>query len=92
MATAVNTSPDAPSLCSLRRRVEALATPEGAFVVAGADAGVRPVPAAGLRFESLGAAREAARLAETYRRALRRYDSRLPRYDVVARRDPCSRP
>lgn len=91
MATTADQPPDSPSLCSLRRRLEALADPEGAFVVAAADAGVRPVPVAGLRFDSLGAAREAARLAETYRRALRRYDSRLPRYDVVARRDPCSR-
>lgn len=88
MATTADQPPDSASLRSLRRRVEALADPAGAFVVAAADAGVRPVPAAGLRFDSLDAAREAARLAATYRSALRRYDPQLPRYDVVARRDP----
>jgi hypothetical protein len=91
MAATTNPSSDSPSLCSLRRRVEALATPGGGFVVVAADVGVRPVPAAGLRFDSLGAAREAAALTETYRRALRRYDSQLPRYDAVARRDPSKR-
>ncbi|WP_323676141.1 hypothetical protein [Halorubellus sp. PRR65] len=91
MAATANSSPGSPSLCSLRRRVEALAAPDGAFVVATVDTGIRPVPAAGLRFDSPGAAREAAALTEAYRRALRRYDSRLPRYDVVARRDSCSR-
>jgi hypothetical protein len=91
MAATPDQSMDSPPLCSLRRRVEALATPGGGFVVIGADVGVRPVPAAGLRFDSLGAAREAAALTETYRRALRRYDSRLPEYDVVARREPSKR-
>jgi hypothetical protein len=91
MAATPDQSPDASSLRSLRRRVDALAAPDGAFVVAAADVGVRPVPATGLRFDSLDDAREAARLTERYRRALRRYDSRLPRYDVVARRDPCGR-
>ncbi|WP_227132802.1 DUF7552 domain-containing protein [Halorubellus salinus] len=91
MATTADQSPESLSLCSLRSRLEALADSDGAFVVAAADAGVRPVPVAGLRFDSLDAAREAARLAETYRSALRRYDPQLPRYDVVARRDPSSR-
>lgn len=80
--------PTDASLRSLRERLEAAATAGGAFVVATADGDVRPVPADGLRFDSLGAAREAARLTESYRIVLRRYDSRLPRYDVVARRDP----
>lgn len=91
MAT-VDDGPDrgAP-LLSVRRRIEALATDEGAFVVSAVDAFVRPVPASGLRFDSLDAAREAARLTATYRRALRRYDAGLPQYEVEARREPRDR-
>lgn len=91
MATATDGLDGRTSLRSLRRRIEALATDDGAFVVAVASAAIRPVPASGLRFGSLDAAREAARLTATYRRALRRYDAALPRYVVEARREPRGR-
>ena len=64
-------------------RVEALASPTGEYVLRCCRIGDRPVPAAGLRFESRPAARVAARVTEQYRAALRQYDPSLPRHDVV---------
>jgi hypothetical protein len=92
MATTPRSTGDAASsLRALRRRIEALAVPDGAFVVVATDEAVRPVPACGLRFDSRATAREAARLTAAYRRALRRYDAGLPRYEVEPRREPRGR-
>lgn len=71
------------SLAELRTRVEALASERGEYYLRCCRLGDRPVPAAGLRFESRPAARVAARATEQYRTVLRRYDPTLPRYDVV---------
>ena len=76
-----------PPLVELRTRVEALASPTGEYVLRCRRLGDRPVPAAGLRFESRPAARVAARITEQYRAALRRYDPTLPRYDVVVHQE-----
>lgn len=71
------------SLDDIRRHIESLATVEGSYYLACARHGDRPVPADGLRFEDRATARAAARATELYRARLRRYDKRLPRYDIV---------
>ncbi|MFC4405352.1 DUF7551 domain-containing protein [Haloarchaeobius iranensis] len=76
------------TLGDIRSQIEALASDDGAYYLACARYGDRPVPAAGLRFESRAVARTAARATEQYRAALRRYDPRLPYYDIIVRRDP----
>ncbi|MFD1525879.1 DUF7552 domain-containing protein [Halolamina salina] len=75
-------------LCPLRRRIEALASERGEFYLVCSRYGDRPVPADGCRFESRAVARRAARLTEEYRSALRRYDPKLPQYDIVVRQTP----
>jgi hypothetical protein len=45
------------------------------------------VPTSGLRFGSRAVARTAARAAEQYRTALRRYDPAVPHYDLIACQD-----
>lgn len=49
--------------------------------------GERPIPTAGLRFEGRTGAANAARAAEQYRTALRRYDPRLPQHDLIVCQD-----
>lgn len=73
----------APPLRHLRTRLEALACDDGEYYLVCGRSGARPVPALGLRFDSRDAARAAAHLTKRYRSVLRRYDSELPRYDVV---------
>ena len=71
------------TLVGIREHIEALADPEGSFLVVCGRTGERPVPASGLRFESRERAREAARATGQYRAALRRYDPRTPHYDLI---------
>ncbi|MBV0923944.1 hypothetical protein KTS45_06980 [Halomicroarcula limicola] len=71
------------TLAELRDRIETLASSDGEYYLVCARTGDRPVPAAEARFDSRSTAQRAARATERYRRALRRYDPRLPHYDVV---------
>ncbi|EMA55773.1 DUF7551 domain-containing protein [Halococcus thailandensis] len=72
------------TLGDIRDHIEALANEEGDYSLICGRYGERPIPAAGLRFESRPTARAAAQATEQYRAALRRYDPRLPQYDVIA--------
>lgn len=71
------------TLESLRRRIEILADEAGRYELVCERTGERPVPADGLRFATFQRALAAARATERYRAALRRYDPRAPRYDVI---------
>ncbi|ELZ44506.1 hypothetical protein C464_13455 [Halorubrum coriense DSM 10284] len=75
------------TLLDIADHIESLATADGEFSLVCARYGDRPVPAAGLRFDSRETARAAARATEQYRDALRRYDPELPFYDVVVRQE-----
>src|SRR6056297_3609057 len=75
------------SLGEIRDHVEALASDGGTYYVVCGRTGERPVPTAGLRFEERATARNAARAAEQYRTALRRYDPRLPCHDLIVCQD-----
>lgn len=75
------------TLVAISDHIEALADPDGEYSLVCARYGDRPVPAAGLRFESRAAARAAARATEQYRDALRRYDPQVPFYDVIVRQE-----
>ncbi|VTT87407.1 unknown [Halorubrum sp. DM2] len=75
------------TLLDIADHIESLAAADGEFSLVCARYGDRPVPAAGLRFDSRETARAAARATEQYRDALRRYDPQLPFYDVVVRQE-----
>lgn len=75
------------TLLEISDHIESLASETGEYSLVCARYGDRPVPAAGLRFESRPVARAAARATEQYRDALRRYDPRLPYYDVIVRQE-----
>jgi len=75
------------TLLEISDHIESLASETGEYSLVCARYGDRPVPAAGLRFESRAVARAAARATEQYRDALRRYDPRLPYYDVIVRQE-----
>jgi len=75
------------TLLEIGDHIESLASETGEYSLVCARYGDRPVPAAGLRFESRAVARAAARATEQYRDALRRYDPRLPYYDVIVRQE-----
>jgi len=75
------------TLLEIGDHIESLASEAGEYSLVCARYGDRPVPAAGLRFESRAVARAAARATEQYRDALRRYDPRLPYYDVIVRHE-----
>lgn len=75
------------TLLDIADHIESLAAADGEFSLVCARYGDRPVPAAGLRFDSRETARAAARATEQYRDALRRYDPELPFYDVVVRQE-----
>jgi len=76
------------SLAALRRRIDALADPDGRFRVVCAAAGVCPVPVDGLRFPDRATAAVAARLATAYRTRLRERDERTPVYELVVNEGP----
>ncbi|WP_137291259.1 DUF7551 domain-containing protein [Natronorubrum halophilum] len=71
------------TLGDIRRYIESLASDSGSYYLVCGRTGEHPVPAAGLAFECRSTARAAARATEQYRAALRRYDPRLPFYDVI---------
>ncbi|MDQ2050426.1 hypothetical protein RBH26_07990 [Natronolimnohabitans sp. A-GB9] len=71
------------TLDDIRRYIESLASESGSYYLVCGRTGERPVPASGLAFESRTMARAAARATEQYRAALRRYDPRVPFYDVI---------
>ena len=75
------------TLTDIRDRLESLANPNGRYHLTCGRTGDSPVPADGLRFDSRETAREAAKTTEQYRRALRRYDPRVPYYDLIVRED-----
>jgi hypothetical protein len=80
----------ATPLTSLREYVERLASETGEYRLVCGRTGHRPVPAAGLRFESRQAAQIAARVTTQYRATLRHYDPRLPVYDIIVCQDTAS--
>lgn len=75
------------TLGDIRDHIEALASDEGEYSLVCGRYGDRPAPAAGLRFENRSTARAAAQATEQYRADLRRYDPRLPHYDVIAQQE-----
>jgi len=71
------------TLGDIRSHIESLATDEGRYYLVCGRTRDRPVPADELYFDSREVARLAARATEQYRATLRRYDPRLPYYDVI---------
>lgn len=71
------------TLTEIREHIEDLAREDGDYYLVCGRTGDRPVPAESLRFGSRTTARAAARAAEQYRAALRRYDPRVPYYDLI---------
>jgi len=83
------------TLVGIRERIDDLADAEGAYYVVCGRTGHRPVPVADKRFGNRAAARRAATAAAEYRAALRRYDPRVPHYDLIvcqARDRPTTEP
>jgi hypothetical protein len=66
-----------------RDRVDRLASPDGEFVVACRETGVRPAPVTGSRFDSYENAETARDAARRYRTAMRSLDPDLPCYDLA---------
>lgn len=75
------------TLSDIRAHIESLASEGGSYYVVCGRTGERPIPVAGRRFESRATARAAVRATEQYRSALRRYDPRTPRYDLIVCED-----
>jgi uncharacterized membrane protein len=75
------------TLVEIRDRVESLSSDDGDHYVVCGRTGDRPVPVSGLRFDGRATARRAARAAEQYRAALRRYDPQVPWHDLVVCQD-----
>lgn len=75
------------TLVDIRQHIEDLASEDADYFLVCARTGDRPVPAESLWFENRATARAAARATEQYRAALRRYDPRLPYYDLVVCQD-----
>jgi hypothetical protein len=71
------------TLIDIREHIEALASDGGVYYLVCGRTGDRPVPVAGMRFDGRATARSAARAAEQYRTALRRYDPQVPYYDLI---------
>jgi hypothetical protein len=71
------------TLTDIRDHIETLASEDGQYYIVCGRTGDRPVPADGLFFESRTVARAALRATEQYRAALRRYDPRVPYYDLI---------
>jgi hypothetical protein len=71
------------ALVEIRGRIEDLADEGGAYYVVCGRTGHRPVPVADKRFGGRAAARRAASAAVEYRAALRRYDPKVPHYDLI---------
>ncbi|WP_396611275.1 hypothetical protein ACH9L7_13840 [Haloferax sp. S1W] len=71
------------TLVEIRNHIEALATDDGTYVIVCGRTGEQPVPTNGLAFADRTTAENAVRAASQYRSALRRYDPRLPYYDLI---------
>ncbi|MFP8953882.1 hypothetical protein ACLI4Z_13080 [Natrialbaceae archaeon A-arb3/5] len=71
------------TLGDIRHHIESLASEDGSYYLVCGRTGDRPVPATELYFEHRPAARAAAHATEQYREVLRRYDPRVPYYDVI---------
>ena len=71
------------TLTDIRDHIEKLATEDGQYYIVCGRTRDRPVPADGLSFDSRTVARAALRATEQYRTALRRYDPRVPYYDLI---------
>ncbi|WP_318567598.1 DUF7552 domain-containing protein [Salinigranum marinum] len=71
------------TLRRLRHAIDAIASPNGDYLVRCARTGVRPFPVSGRRFRSRNHAVVAARLATRFRGRLRRYDPDTAVYDLV---------
>jgi len=78
------------TLTDIRDHIEELASEGGQYYIVCGRTRDRPVPTDGLSFESRTVARAALRATEQYRAALRRYDPRVPYYDLIVceRRNP----
>jgi len=76
------------TLDEIRRRLGEHASPDGRYYLACARTGERPVPSGEHRFPDRETATRAADLVDAYRDELRRYDPRLPHYDVIVRELP----
>jgi hypothetical protein len=76
------------TLRDLRERIADRHEDDGRYYVNCARTGERPVPVAGKRFPTRETAVAAAELAAEYRAELRRYDPRLPHYDLVVSEAP----
>jgi hypothetical protein len=74
---------DVEAVQAFRSRVQGLASPDGEFVVACRETGVRPAPVTGSRFESYTDAEAARDAAHRYRAAMRSLDPELARYDLA---------
>ncbi|SEL25578.1 DUF7551 domain-containing protein [Haloferax larsenii] len=71
------------TLVEIRNHIEELATDDGSYVIVCGRTGEQPVPTTGLTFEDRTTAENAVRAATQYRSALRRYDPRVPYYDLI---------
>lgn len=71
------------TLTKIRKQIETRAVDDGQYVVLCGRTGERIVPLDGHRFPDRETAAEAARFAEQYRAALRRYDPQVPCYDPI---------
>lgn len=80
------------TLSDIREQIEALACQTGEYYLVCGRYGDRPVPAAGLTFDTRQTARSAARATEQYRAILRQYDPRLTEYDVIVCQEPSEKP
>lgn len=78
------------TLTDIRDHIEELASEDGQYYIVCGRTRDRPVPTDGLSFGSRTVARAALRATEQYRAALRRYDPRVPYYDLIVceRRNP----
>ncbi|SIS08644.1 hypothetical protein SAMN05421752_11082 [Natronorubrum thiooxidans] len=71
------------TLGDIRHDIESLASDAGTYYLICGRTGERPVPAAGLYFESRSTARAATHATEQYRAVLRQYDPQVPYYDMI---------
>jgi hypothetical protein len=76
------------TLGEIRTHIESLAVGDGAYTVVCSRTGQRPIPVADKRFAGRATATAAAKATQQYRATLRRYDPRLPYYDLIAFENP----
>ena len=76
-----------PTLGYVRAQIDALAVDVGRYAIMCARTGEHPVPIGGLRFPDRETATRAARVAQYYRKRLRRYDSHVACHDLIVYQD-----